>query len=118
NGISIETSPDIRIPLTAVTMLSADRYFNKVDRLELALAGRLRHGVTIGRAQAECDSIWRAVTRVEAELSPGSRSSELNSRLELQPMERGVSSLRTQFSNALVFLMAAAGLLLLMVCAN
>jgi len=118
NGISVETSPDIRIPITAVTTLSADRYFDRVERLELALAGRLRPGVAIGRAQAECDSIWRAVTRVEAEPSPGRSSSELNSRLELQPMAGGVSSLRSQFSNALVFLMAAAGLLLLMVCAN
>jgi predicted permease len=118
NGISVETSPDVRIPVTAVTTLSADRYFNKVDRLELELAGRLRRGVTIGRAQAECDSIWRAVTRAAAERSPEQSASELNSRLELQPMARGVSSLRMQFSNTLVFLMAGAGLLLLMVCAN
>src|SRR5207249_3314081 len=38
--------------------------------------------------------------------------------IEMQSAERGVSRFRTQFSNALLFMMLSAGLLLLIVCAN
>jgi predicted permease len=121
NGISADTSPDVRVPFTSVTALSPDRDYNRVEQLEYELIGRLHPRMTIGSAQAACAGVWDAVmeslrsdpnaptTQIELQVSRG---------IELQPAARGVSSLRTQFSTALLCLMIAAGLLLMMVCAN
>lgn len=67
NGLSIETSPDLRVPFTVVNILSPKPEYNTVERVQYELAARLRPGVTIRRAQAECSSIWEAVTRVGAD---------------------------------------------------
>jgi predicted permease len=114
NGISVETSPDLRVPFTFRNTFSSssDSEYNAVERVEYELAGRLRPGVTIGRAQSECSSLWEAIA------DPWGRKRTPGRGIVLQPMARGVSTLRAQFSNALVFLMTAACLLLLMVCAN
>ncbi|HLW75601.1 MAG TPA: ABC transporter permease [Bryobacteraceae bacterium] len=99
NGISMDTGPEVRVPLGELS---------KDDQLELSV--RFKHGVSAEQAAAEINSIRNAV-EPKAEL-------EFADHVELEPLEHGISRLRDRFQGALGFLLAAAGVLLLMMCAN
>jgi len=118
NGLSIDTSPDIRVPATA------DRWFAlKASEGETPetvpiygeIFGRVRRGVSLERAEAEMEPLAQSV----AENLPESiRKWSANAPNRLEPIANGVSVLRQQFQRGLVALMAGVGLLLLMACAN
>jgi predicted permease len=108
NGISAETGPDVRLPASALRIISVHPDLHIEDQLYYELAGRLHPGDTVPRAQAKCLSL------LQAAITAG----DFGGPVVLQPLAKGVSSLRNQFSNALIFLMSGAALLLLMVCAN
>lgn len=114
NGLDVETTPDIRLPLIAGGLTSrrnpdADAYRK---RSFYSVAARLRPGVTLGRAQAESASIVQATK----EIQEGRRLRDEH--LEILPAGKGVSILRPKFASALVLLMSGVGLLLVMICAN
>jgi predicted permease len=120
NGISMDVSPDVRVPFRALPLL-LDWGGHPPARADLwvSLAGRLRPGATRAQAQAECYSIWRTIT--EATLKgPGDTrfESQLQRGMEVDALDHGTSILRDKFGNALELLIAAVALLLLMVCAN
>src|SRR5713101_5082173 len=77
--------------------------------------GRLRVGVPIERASAEAEGFLDLIYPSAAK-APG--KSVFDSRLRLESVASGVSTLRAQFSRGLEVLMAGVGLLLLMACAN
>jgi predicted permease len=124
NGTSMDTSPDVRLPLRAAPLLidwdGRPRPASELDNL--ALAGRLKPGITRAQALGECFAMWRAATtdfyQHRTDLLPGSLENELKRGLDLDPLDRGTSILRDRFGNALALVTASAGLLLLMVCAN
>jgi len=60
HGLSVDSGPDVRIPLQAYSLLTPD--FN-VDHAEFELAGRLTPGVTVSKAQAECLAFWGRVMK-------------------------------------------------------
>ena len=84
------------------------------------LVARLRPGVTLAQAQAECLAICRGPRPRRTTSSFRERIGELELRrgMELEPLERGVSILRDKFGTALKLLVASVGLLMLMACAN
>jgi predicted permease len=109
NGISVDTAPQVRVPLAASSV------FRPIgDDSQLDLSIRLRPGVSIARATGEINSIWRAAAAATRFASPV----ELEKGVELEPLEHGISRLRDRFSGALFFLIGTVGMLLLMVCAN
>jgi len=123
NGISVDTSPDVRVPARVAPMLVDYGEGAKKPKMEellaLSIAARLRPGVTLAQAQGECYSIWRASTlEFFDRVGRGSAEPELRRGMELEPIARGVSVLRDKFGTALRLLVASVGLLLLMVCAN
>ncbi|MEO7144772.1 MAG: ABC transporter permease [Bryobacteraceae bacterium] len=124
NGTSIDTSPDVRLPLRAALLLFdwGDRPPDLSGLVNLSLAGRLRPGATRAQAQAECYTLWRGATEAFAKthpnFSPAELEAELRRGMEVAPLGRGTSILRDRFANALELLIASAGLLLAMVCAN
>jgi predicted permease len=125
NGLNVDTSPDIRIPLTAGRLLVQTPGIDPDSRLLLRfqIFGRLRPGITLERAETEIEPLLRgpyedALIRAFPELAKAPRKDLFDSRLRLEPAGKGVSSLRAQFSRGLVLLMACVGLLLLMACAN
>ena len=63
NGISADTSPELRIPLRTFPLLSFDGAY-RADSASLEIAARLKPGVTLAQARAECFTIWRAATEV------------------------------------------------------
>jgi predicted permease len=119
NGISIDTAPQVRVPLVALPSFldapASDSPRPALDEaIQLDLSLRLRPGITLAQASGEINAIWRAAAANGKFVSPV----ELEHGVELDPIEHGISRLRDRFSGALIFLVGAVGLLLLMVCAN
>ena len=120
NGTSVDTAPDVRVPLhTFQGLWTGPEAFN-IEEAELDLGGRLESGVTRAQAQAETLAIWR--TAIEpysmGQLLGRGVFDQLQSGMELDPLERGISILRERYAGALKLLLTSVGLLLLMVCAN
>jgi predicted permease len=120
NGISVESAPDVRVPMRALPLLVGESVSKRLDGAQIDLAGRLRPGVTRERALAECIAIWRPTIEslYAHEPDPSFAETELSRGMELDPLERGVSVLRDKFGAALQLLTISVGLLLLIVCAN
>jgi predicted permease len=119
HGLSVDSVPDIRIPLQAYELLTPGF---ELDHTDFALAGRLKPGVTLGQAQAECLAIWRPVMQdyyqnVE-KVSAETTSLLLKRGMELQSLERGTSILRDNFGDVVQLLMASVSLLVLIVALN
>jgi putative ABC transport system permease protein len=121
-GVEVGRSYDVAIPLCADALLADDR----VGRLDvrhawwLAFIGRLAPGRTIDQAQAHLRGLARGV--FEATLPPTYRPDLAKTYLafgfEVAPAGAGFSSLRRQFGEPLVLLLAVSGLVLLIACAN
>src|SRR5260370_26074603 len=101
NGIDVETTPDVRIPLA-----------KPYEKFEYSLAARLRPGVSLERARAETESIVNVVTDIQE------RTAVRDEHLEIEPAAKGVSLIRPKFATGLILLMCGVALLLLMSCAN
>jgi predicted permease len=119
HGISVDNSPDVRIPLQAYCVFIPN--FN-VDRGEFELAGRLRPGITQSQARAECLAIWFPVMKEYYEKtekdSPETVAALLKRGMDVQSLERGTSILRDNFSDPFKLLMASVSLLLVIVGLN
>jgi predicted permease len=74
------------------------------------MIGRLQPNVTMARAQAEIDTLYR-------NFPAGLRGSKQGS-MELLPAGAGLVRVRDQYGKALVLLMTVVGLLLLLACIN
>ncbi len=119
HGLSVDSGPDIRIPLQAFSLLTPE--FD-ADHTEFALAGRLQPGVTPAQAQVECLTIWRRVMqdyyqnieKVPRESIPGL----LRRGMEVRSLERGTSILRDNFGDVFQLLMASVSVLLVIVALN
>src|ERR1700733_13927091 len=129
NGLTVDTSPSVRVPA------AANRFLVKMEPHERQLYygqvfGRLRKGVPFELANADADPLLRpAYEEAEAEAvaeggtDPSAKrtppaKSVIESRLRLERIVNGVSTLRAQFSRSLEVLMAGVAMLLLMACAN
>ena len=110
NGMSVETSPDVRIPVGWLRTLRPNLYEN---RIECEVAGRLRAGVSPEAVRQEAESIWLNGWPERNKIDPGGAGG-----FAFEPASRGISRMRTQFGGVLWLLMGCAGLLALMVCAN
>ena len=121
NGISMDVSPDVRLPLRALA--SVQDWYGHLpsfpDVPDLSISARLKHGVPLAQAQAECYSLWRAsLEKSFIARRPGQLDTEIRRGMLVEPLAHGTSILRDKYGNALELLIAAVALLLLMVCAN
>jgi predicted permease len=89
--------------------------FTRRDSWWLRIMGRLKPGVSDAQARAELETIFRQSVAVG--LSPAPKPQDLP-RLEMRPVNRGIETLRWQFSKPLLVLMTVVGLVLLIACAN
>lgn len=126
NGLTVDTGPDVRVP-AAVDRFLVKPYgeMNPAARPQFAqIFGRLRSGVPFERASAEVDPLLHEAYQDELDkifppaIGTEPAKSVVNSRLRLESIVNGVSTLRAQFSRGLEVLMAGVALLLLMACAN
>lgn len=117
NGFTADTAPDLRVPLRALTLITAD-FGKRGEYATFDLAGRLKPGVAMAQAQAESGTIWKAVLDGMGEDFRFAVSYDTIYPLELDSLEHGTSILRDRYGAALKFLIACSSFLLLMVCAN
>lgn len=110
NGLSVETTPDMRAPIGWLRTLRRNLFENRID---CEVAGRLRPNVAAEPVRQQAEAIWRNGWRERNKLDPGEAG-----QFVFEPAARGVSRLRTQFGGVLWLLLGGMGLLTLLVCAN
>ena len=110
NGMSVETGPDLRVPVGWLRSIRPNLYENKIN---CEVVGRLRAGSSRAAVRQEAESIWRNRWKELNPTDPG-----LPEGFDLERVDRGISRLRVQFTGALWLVMGGAALLMLMVCAN
>ncbi len=119
-GESINTE-DFWFPLIAHPQVSGHKpVFEDTSFYWLNMMGRLKPGVTLRQAQVAVNVEFRQLLLAEAGSTPSPRYqlSLANSYIQLAPGARGISYLRSKYSQPLHVLLAVVGLVLLIACAN
>lgn len=123
NGFEVGRKPDLWWPLRAVPLVfPANQSLKLKSHWWLRVIGRVKPEATLEQARQDLDLIVKQeAAQMIAEDPPRSESllrylTEL--KLELEPGGAGWSTLRGQFKQPLLILMAAVGLVLLTACAN
>jgi predicted permease len=120
-GVEVGRTFDVAIPLCADPIIRGESARLDVrNAWWLALMGRLKPGWTLDRATAQLEAISPAL--FEATLPEKFQADDVKIyrayRLKAFPAENGFSDLRSDYSNPLWMLLAIAGLVLLIACAN
>jgi putative ABC transport system permease protein len=120
-GVEVGRNFDVAVPICAEALINGE--WSRLDRRPawwLSVMGRLKPDWTLQRATAHLNSISAGIfqdtvhTGYTAERAAGYRGFKL----EALPAASGVSSLRLEYDNPLGLLLATAGLVLLVACAN
>jgi predicted permease len=120
-GTRIRRSPDFWVPLSFQPQIELrPSYLENQNVFWLNLIGRLKPGVQIQQAQASATlDLQQFLTEQSgSQLTPELRQAIQNSYVSLTSGARGISGLRTFYTQALSMLMAIVGLVLLIACAN
>jgi hypothetical protein len=110
-GTTLDSSPDLWLPLSAQPLLSQKPLNDPEPDRRFSIIARLRSDTTLAQAQAEFAGTYRATQRAEGDADP----KEVG---VIAPIEQGTFALREQFGHALTLLLWGLAMLLLMVCAN
>jgi predicted permease len=120
-GTTVGESPDIWIPLSMQKEVppSFDGYTDNFSE-SLYLIGRLKPGVSLTEATTQANLLFQQILRgfPDTKLNQENLETLRKAHVELYPMAKGLSSLRTQFSQPLRLLMVIVALVLLIACAN
>ncbi len=122
-GFEVGRKPDLWWPLQAVPLVfPSNQYLKLRGHWWLRVIGRLQPGANVAQARQELDLIVKQQTAEMLAEDPPRSESTLRYfqglRLELEPGGTGWTTLRAQFKQPLLILMAAVGLVLLTACAN
>jgi putative ABC transport system permease protein len=120
-GIEVGRGYDMAIPICSEAVIDGEfQVVNRVDGWWLAFLGRLKPGWTPAKATAQLESISPSV--FQATLPPKYQSELakqfLGWKLAAEPASSGLSSLRKNYEDPLWILLAIAGIVLLIACAN
>ncbi|HWZ42758.1 MAG TPA: ABC transporter permease [Candidatus Saccharimonadales bacterium] len=110
-GSTLDTNPDLWLPLSAQPQLSQKALTDPVPDRHFSVLARLKQGVTIEQAQAEFAVTFSALEQAAGRKGPKRKGIVV-------PIAQGTFALREQFSRALTLLLWGLGTLLLMVCAS
>jgi predicted permease len=117
--LDLDNRPDIWVPISAWKF-----WTGKADNTHAPsqLYMRLRGGVSVARAEADVRSLFPAMIAADFAGQPGATSDDMNHEKAMRPVlasgERGVSTLRKQFTGAVTAVMGGVVALLLLVCGN
>jgi predicted permease len=126
-GIDPTRSPEIRVPIQMkAAMVPEWTWVHMDDRRTrwVQVFGRLKPGFTVESAAAPLQTLFTQIRRYEMTLpaakdwSAYNREQFMKGRLLVTRADTGYSSLRNDFSTALIVLMCMVGLVLLIACAN
>ena len=119
-GMEVGRSFDLALPICAVALVRGNNNFLSGTMWWLTVTGRLKPGWSLEQATAQTQAI--SPDLFEAALPPNyppvSVKPYLDSRLIAVPAGSGVSEMREKYEGALWLLLAIAGLVLLIACAN
>ena len=121
SGIDVGHSYDVAVPLCSESLINGeDSLMNNRSGWWLATIGRLKPGWGLAQASAQLNSISTGM--LEATIPPGyepkSVEHYLQYRLGAFAADTGFSSLRGRYEDPLSILLAIAGFVLLIACAN
>jgi predicted permease len=120
-GERVRTPPDFWLPLTRQPqVLQRESWLAQRDRYWLNLIGRLKPSVTLQRAQGALNIQLQQfyMAQAGANVSPERLQKLRQAHIELKPGARGISVMRTLYSEPLHVLMAVVASVLLIACAN
>ncbi len=117
-GLEVGKQFDVAFPICAPA--ASDRTFDSGTFWWLTVMGRRKPGVSLAQADAQLQAISPGVfeTTLPPDYPPVSVKPYLAMKLHAIPAGGGLSRLRDQYSTALSMLLAIAGLVLLIACAN
>jgi predicted permease len=117
HGEVVGRMTDIWMPLTMQPALAKQDWLTRPSTCWLLLLGRRSAGVTLAQVQAAYPTIvWRALAASVP--SPDAMAGLKKEELSVADGARGLSPIRALYAEPLTTLMAAVGLVLLVVCAN
>ncbi|HKP11038.1 MAG TPA: ABC transporter permease [Blastocatellia bacterium] len=119
-GMEVGRSFDLALPLCAVALVRGNNNFLSGTMWWLTVTGRLKPGRSLEQANAEMRAISPGLfeAALPANYPPASVKDYLESELIAVPAGSGVSQLREKYEQPLWLLLALAGLVLLIACAN
>jgi len=120
-GLEVGQNFDVALPICAEALTAGQN--NRLDsgtHWWLMVTGRLKPGRTLAQASAELQAMSASLFEktLPANYPPVSVQNYLQSKLEAVPAGAGYSVLRTNYEASLWLLLAIAGLVLLIACAN
>ncbi|UCD51604.1 MAG: ABC transporter permease [Phycisphaerales bacterium] len=125
NGFSLDSQPKLFVPITMKPSITPGGWRMDDRRTQWVKAfGRLKPGLTLEQAEVAIQTPYRQIIQGEAEspsfkgVASEERKQFLQSRIVLRPGRRGHSHQSTVLGGQLLLLMALAGLVLLVTCAN
>ncbi|MBZ5500504.1 MAG: ABC transporter permease [Acidobacteriia bacterium] len=126
NGEIVGESPALYLPMMMEPQLKPGRFWLRDDpkRAEkvmwLHIGGRLKPGIKPAQAQANIDVVFRQYLENQAGsvADPQRRREIADQKILVHSGATGASTLRAQFTQPLLVLMAIVGLVLLIACAN
>ena len=121
SGVEVGRRTDVYAPICSRPLLNPTRpAVASRDVWWLGVFARLKPGVSVEQATAELKA--RSPAIFEATLPPNYEptvaANYLKSELIAEPAASGISSLRTRYADSLAILLAIAGLVFLIACAN
>jgi predicted permease len=126
-GESAAENPDLWLPMMMQVQVMPGRDWlhedlsKSIDKLMwLHVFGRLKPGVKMAKAQTEVDVLFRGIIEdgYPATLAPETRKSVLDQHLKLYDARTGAFGGRDSYSQQLLVLLAASGMVLLIACIN
>ncbi|MGC4050179.1 MAG: ADOP family duplicated permease [Paludibaculum sp.] len=117
NGVQVETTPDLRVPLRAVSALATDPEYSSFRKLDFIPFVRLKAGVSVAAARDEAYGILNTTLADEAGKA-GEPAYWRERPFRLESMKTGISLLRPRLKSGLLLLMCGVAALLLIICAN
>ena len=120
-GLEVGKSFDVAVPICADAVFAgANHRLDSGTNWWLMVNGRLKPGWTMAQANAQIASISESVFQktLPSNYPTESVNNYLNSRLEVLDGSSGYSTLRQNYERPLWLLLAIAGLVLLVTCAN
>jgi putative ABC transport system permease protein len=119
-GMEVGRSFDLALPICAITLVRGNDRLLSGTMWWLRITGRLKQGTSVEQAGAQMQAI--SPTLFEAALPPkyptASVKDYLGMRLTAVPAGSGSSELRENYGKSLWLLLAIAGLVLFIACAN
>jgi predicted permease len=119
-GVEVGKHFDVAVPLCARPGLQEGKALDDRQSFWLGVFARLKPGVTVRQASTYIETMTPGI--LESTIHPGYRpdtvKNYLKSRLEATPGGTGYSALRRDVTRPLLVLLAIAGLVLLIACAN